>query len=150
MHAIQFKNEYCTLNKGEPEASWPGDPGASSLGAVLLQLGRVLADAAFGDPTAGLCSRCGTSWNPQRSTARFPTVFCSERCEQEFIHIALASLSLQDCIRMQKRLDALLVGTIEVDQRARAIQQTAAGTSLPTSDPELQESALAGAGRNSS
>jgi hypothetical protein len=75
--------------------------------ATPIKLGITLAAAESSDAIPGLCSRCRTDRDPQRSTSRYPNVFCSEQCEQEFIRIALVSVTLEDCIRMQRRLENL-------------------------------------------
>lgn len=80
-----------------------------STGEALIELSTNLAAAEFSPGIPGLCSRCRSGRNPQSSTSHYPNVFCSERCEQEFIRMALASLTLDDCIRMQARLEKLLV-----------------------------------------
>jgi hypothetical protein len=56
----------------------------------------------------GMCSRCLSKLGPRSSTAKFPNTFCSEQCEREFIRASLASMTLDDCVRMHARLDVLL------------------------------------------
>ena len=75
-----------------------------SAGATVVEVGITLGLA-----TPGCCLRCRVSQDPQRSTSQYPNVFCSEHCEQEFIRAVLASLTLEDCIRMHERLGNLLV-----------------------------------------
>ena len=70
----------------------------------------MLAEAASGTPTSGLCSRCRNYQNPRTSTAQCRNLFCSQQCEQEFVRMALASLTLEDCICIQERLETLLIG----------------------------------------
>lgn len=79
----------------------------NSSGSTLIQLGLTLASAKA-NSIPGLCFRCKGRRDERRSTSNFPSVFCSEDCEHDFIRQALASLSLEDCIRMQRRLDHLL------------------------------------------
>ncbi len=92
-----------------PEKSRMGKSPATT----VLELGISLAHAELNGGIPGLCSRCRSNRDPNRSTSHYPNVFCSERCEQDFIRIALASLTLEDCIRMQKRLESLFVNTAE-------------------------------------
>ena len=88
--------------------SWPGDAlPQKPAGFTLLELGLTLAGFRQYS-TPGVCPRCQHRRDPQRSCSKFPDLFCSEECEQEFIHTALASLTLEDCIRIQRRLDNLL------------------------------------------
>lgn len=88
--------------------SCPGDPlPKEPPGSTLLELGLTLARFRQ-NSTPGVCSRCQRRHDPKRSRSNFPDLFCSEECDQEFIHTSLASLTLEDCIRMQRRLDDLL------------------------------------------
>jgi len=88
--------------------SWPGDAlPQKPAGFTLLELGLTLGGFRQYS-TPGRCWLCQHSRDPQCSCSKFPDLFCSEECEQEFIHTALASLTLEDCIRMQRRLDDLL------------------------------------------
>ena len=105
MWAIQFKQEPGS-DKGKPHNS--GRPVGKSAGATVIELGRALAAAESTLAIPALCSHCGSRRNPQSSTAEYAEVFCSEQCEQEFIRRALASLTWQDCIRIQGRLEDLL------------------------------------------
>ena len=109
MSAIQFKPEPGS-DKGEIRRSWLGratEP--KSPGARLVELGRAIAGAEFRTGTPGVCSHCRSGLNLRDSSAEYPNVFCSEQCEQEFIRAALASLTVEDCIRMHRRLENLLV-----------------------------------------
>ena len=108
MPETESKPETLTSQTSGTVESWPGDAlPQKSPGFTLLELGRTLA--AFREySTPGVCSRCQHRRDPQRSRSKFPDLFCSEECEQEFIHTALASLTLEDCIRIQRRLDNLL------------------------------------------
>ncbi len=85
-----------------------------SAGATLIEIGIALAGAESSPAIPGLCSRCRSGRNAQSSTSHYPNVFCSEQCEQEFIRTALASLTLEDCIRMHGRLDNLLMRAQEL------------------------------------
>ena len=102
MSVIQFKPEPLGSNKTEVPTQ------EKSAGATLIGLGVALARAESSAPIPGLCSRCLSHRDPRSSTAQYPNIFCSERCEQEFIRLALASLTLEECVRMHTRMDALL------------------------------------------
>jgi hypothetical protein len=104
MSAIQFKTEPLGSNKAQVPAQ------EKSAGATLIELGVALARAESRAPIPGLCSRCLSYRDPRSSTAQYPNIFCSERCEQEFVRLALASLTLEKCARMHARLNALLTG----------------------------------------
>jgi hypothetical protein len=80
-----------------------------SAGATVIELGMTLAGAESRVAPPGWCLCCRVSQDPQRSTSQYPNVFCSEHCEQEFICTALASLTLEDRIRMHERLGNLLI-----------------------------------------
>jgi hypothetical protein len=82
----------------------------TSAAAKLIELGRALAGAELSASFPRICYQCGVPGSSNNSTAQCPKVFCSEQCEQEFVRAALASLTLEDCIRMQQRLETLLVG----------------------------------------
>jgi hypothetical protein len=82
----------------------------TSAAAKLLELGRVLAGAESSTSNSGVCCHCRALRNPYTSTAQCPNVFCSEQCERDFVRGALASLTMEDCIRIQRRLETLLVG----------------------------------------
>jgi len=110
MSASQPK-EPVSSNKVETHRLWLGKSLANSAAAMLIELGITLAGAESSAPISGLCSRCGAHRDPQSSTVRYPNVFCSEPCEQEFVRAALGSLTLGDCIRIQHRLETLLMGT---------------------------------------
>jgi hypothetical protein len=105
MPATQSREDLLGLYKDEIHGSSTGRTMAGkSAGATVIELGITLGLA-----TPGWCLRCRGSQDPQRSTSQYPNVFCSEHCEQEFIRTALASLTLEDCIRMHKRLGNLLM-----------------------------------------
>ena len=105
MPASQSREDLLGLYKDEIHGSSTGRTMAGkSAGATVVELGITLGLA-----TPGCCLRCRGSQDPQRSTSQYPNVFCSEHCEQEFIRTALASLTLEDCIRMHERLGNLLV-----------------------------------------
>ncbi len=105
MPATQSREDLLGLYKGEIHRSSTGRTRAGkSAGATVIELGITLGLA-----TPGWCLRCRGSQDPPSSTSQYPNVFCSEHCEQEFIRAALASLTLEDCIRMHERLENLLM-----------------------------------------
>jgi len=110
MPATQSTEDLLGLYKGEIHRSSAGRTMAGkSAGATVIELGITLCGAESSIATPGWCLRCRGSQDPQRSTSQYPNVFCSEHCEQEFICRALASLTLEDRIRMHERLENLLV-----------------------------------------
>jgi len=110
MPATQSREDLLGLYKGEIHRSSAGRTMAGkSAGATVIELGITLGGAESSIATLGWCLRCQASQDPQRSRSQFPNVFCSEHCEQEFICTALASLTLEDCIRMHERLGNLLM-----------------------------------------
>jgi hypothetical protein len=110
MPGTRFKEDLLGLDKGEIHRSWAERTMAGkSAGATVIELSITLAGAESCNATPGWCLRCRVSQDPQRSTSQYPNVFCSEHCEQEFICTALASLTLEDCIRMHRRLGNLLM-----------------------------------------
>jgi hypothetical protein len=82
----------------------------TSAAAKLIELGVALARAESSASIPGFCFHCLAPRNAHSSTAQFPNVFCSEQCEQQFVRVALASLTVEDCIRMHDRLETLLMG----------------------------------------
>jgi hypothetical protein len=110
MSAIQSKQEGFSADKGETRGSWAARIMGKSAGTTLIELGITLARAEPATAMPGWCFRCRGRQDPRRSTAQYPSAFCSEHCEQEFVRAALASLTLQDCIRIHQRLEDLLVG----------------------------------------
>ena len=76
--------------------------------SVLIELARTFVAASSTAQLPGLCSRCRSYRDPRTSTSEYPNIFCSNQCELEFVRSALASLTLDDCIRVQQRLDNLL------------------------------------------
>lgn len=79
-----------------------------SAASALIELGIALAAAESSTPIPGQCSKCRGYRNPQYSTAQFRNIFCSKECEHEFVRAAVASLSIDDCIRIHQRLEALV------------------------------------------
>ena len=82
----------------------------NSAAARLIELGRALASAESSASKRGLCFHCMGPRSSYSSTAQFPSVFCSEQCEGQFVRGAMASVSVEDCIRIQHRLESLLTG----------------------------------------
>ena len=110
MPATQSTEDLLGLYKGEIHRSSAGRTMAGkSAGATVIELGITLGGAESSTATPGWCLRCRGSQETQISTSQYPNVFCSEPCEQEFIRTALASLTLEDCIRMHERLASLLM-----------------------------------------
>jgi hypothetical protein len=119
MTATQSRGDLRGLYKGEIDRSSTGRTMAGkSAGATVIELGITLGLA-----TPGCCLRCRVSQDSQRSTSQYLNVFCSEHCEQEFIRIALASLTLEDCIRMHERLENLLVPAQETAAARQEIME---------------------------
>jgi hypothetical protein len=120
MPATQSTEDLLGSYKGEIHRPSAGRTMAGkSAGATVIELAMTLAGAESRIATPGWCLRCRVSQDPRRSTSQFPNVFCSEHCEQEFICTALASLTLEDCIRMHERLGNLLMPA----QKTAAAQQ---------------------------
>lgn len=74
---------------------------------VLVGLAASFA-ASWNASNSGACSQCGGYRELRVSTAQHPHAFCSAQCEEEFVLTALGVLSLDDCIRIQQRLEQLL------------------------------------------
>ena len=110
MLAVRYKHGPLSSNKLEFCRSWLDDPRSKSAAARLIEFGVTLAEAASGTPVPGLCSRCRNYQNPRTSAAHWRNLFCSQRCELEFVRTAMASVSLADCIYIQERLETLLIG----------------------------------------
>ena len=110
MPETQLKQE--TLNSKEIEAygSRPDNSRRRSATGILVELADAFVNAASRGPSAGLCSQCGGYRDPRASSAQSPNIFCSAECERDFVRTALASLTLEDCIRIQQRLESLLLG----------------------------------------
>ena len=102
MSALQSKQQSLGSSRFDAHRS----PLGASAAAKLIELGVVLSRASI----PGFCLYCLAPRNAHSSTAQFPNVFCSEQCEREFVRGALASLTVEDCIRMHGRLETLLMG----------------------------------------
>jgi hypothetical protein len=68
----------------------------------------MLAANDASDPRSGVCLRCSAPNDSERSNAQYANTFCSKECEREFVRTAMASVTLQECLRIQHRLQALL------------------------------------------
>lgn len=109
MLPTQSKGEPVRSNKVETQRSWLETYLGRSAGSTLMEFGIGRAGVDTNCPIPGLCSRCRSDRNPRSSTAQCPNVFCSEECEQKFLQTVTASLTVEDCIHMHQRLEALLV-----------------------------------------
>jgi hypothetical protein len=61
------------------------------------------------------------TWNrfdPARSDSNYPTLFCSFRCEKEWVESCLADLTLADAVDIQTRARAV-AGTRSISAIAR-------------------------------
>ena len=101
MSAIEVKTESVGLDEVKVPAR------KKSAASMLIELCVGLIHANSSD-VPGMCSRCLSELVPQSSTAKYPNAFCSEQCEHEFIRASLASMTSDDCARMQARLNVLL------------------------------------------
>jgi len=97
--------------------SWIWKALEESAGSILTELGIRPVDAVAIASVTELCSCCNSDRDLHNSTAKYSNTFCSEQCEQAFIRGALASITVEDCIRMQARLEALLLRTQECAAR---------------------------------
>jgi hypothetical protein len=99
MSAGQSKHVPVRSNEFEFSRSPLDGPPNKSAASMLIEIGVLLAEAAFAKPTPGLCSQCRNNRDARSSTAEYRNVFCSQRCEQEFIRTTLASVTLEECLR---------------------------------------------------
>lgn len=109
MSATQHKPEPTRSN--EPER--PSLFLRTSAAARAIEIGIVITDSEANFSASGRCTRCFATLNARNSNAEYPNVFCSVDCEQEFVHEALASLTIEDCVRIQGRLEALLHSNVD-------------------------------------
>jgi hypothetical protein len=110
MSAAQTKNEAVSSSRSDDLSPWRDNPSRKSAIARLVELGITFAVASSIAPAVGVCSRCQGYRDARTSTAECTNVFCSKTCEHDFVHDALASLTVEDCVRMQQRLETLLAG----------------------------------------
>ncbi len=80
--------------------------------AAAVQLALDLLPADVPEETELTCLKCEVKYEPSGSSALYSTQFCSEYCQRDFIRSGLRSLTLEQCIRLHKRLEAL-VGQIK-------------------------------------
>ena len=111
MPETQPKQDKLNSQEVEPYGSRPDNSRRRSATAMLVELADAFVNAASRGPSPGLCSQCRGYRDPRASTAQSPNVFCSGECERDFIRTALASLTLEDCIRIQQRLESLMLNT---------------------------------------
>jgi hypothetical protein len=83
-------------------------PKPKTAAETLVALGVTLAGAEASAPTPATCKRCKSTHDSQKSSSRYPSIFCSKSCEGEFIRKELVSLTLDDCIRLHSKLERLL------------------------------------------
>jgi len=76
---------------------------------ILTELGLYIASKNTSPD--GRCASCRVVFDPANSDAKFPGAFCSLQCERRFIQEGLRSLTVEDCMQIQKRLDSLLTQT---------------------------------------
>jgi hypothetical protein len=106
MSASEFKQELSSND--DANRSWFEEPMEASPLTTLMKLGIALANAPSSPSLPGQCAKCRSYRSVQSSTAEFPSVFCSEQCEQIFIRTTLARLTVEDCIRIHGRLEKLI------------------------------------------
>jgi hypothetical protein len=111
MSATQPKPEPRGFDEMETDNRSRGNAAGNSAASLLIELARRFADASATLP--GSCSHCRGYLDPRTSTAEYGKVFSSRQCEREFVRSALASLTVEDCIRMQWRLENLLTAVRE-------------------------------------
>lgn len=109
MSAGQSKHVPVRSNEFELPRSPLDGPPTKSAASMLIEIGVLLAEATFAAPTPGLCSQCRKRRDARSSNAQYQNLFCSQRCEREFVRTTLASVTLEECFRIQERLEALLV-----------------------------------------
>lgn len=111
MSATQWKQEFSDSDFADGcYKSWLETPIRRSPATALVESAVRLAIAESSLPKQRQCSWCQGDLNSRISDARFPNVFCSVGCERDFVCEALAGVSAEDAIRMQRRLDALMNG----------------------------------------
>jgi hypothetical protein len=105
MSTIQCKQQPRDTSRFDAHRSSLGTPATIK----LIELGVALTRADSSASTRGFCFHCLAPRNLHNSSAQFPNVFCSEQCEQKFVRTSLASLTVEDCIRIYGRLETLLM-----------------------------------------
>ncbi len=108
MKSCQFKRGPVYTKTFTNYGYWPGAFPEQPYGSVVIELGIALANAQSNPALPGTCSLCAAPRDPDFSSAQFPSVFCSEQCEQHFVQQALASFTLEDCMSMHNKLEKLV------------------------------------------
>ncbi len=85
-------------------------PKTKTAAQTLVELGVTLARAEASATAPASCKRCSAAHDASLSNSRYPSIFCSKSCERDFIRTELASLTVEDCMRLQTKLDDLLRG----------------------------------------
>jgi hypothetical protein len=83
-------------------------PKPKTAAATLVELGVTLVASRANPATPASCKHCRSTHDPQKSTSHYRNIFCSNACEGQFIRAELAPLTLDDCIRLQAKLERLL------------------------------------------
>jgi hypothetical protein len=110
MPAPTHKQDLLDKDMDEIPTSWLGRAIAGkSAATTLVEVGKTLVGAEYDGGITGLCRHCRYIRN-KYSDSQYPDVFCSEHCEHEFIASALASVTVEDCIRIHALLQSLLMG----------------------------------------
>jgi hypothetical protein len=109
MPALKYKQDLLDADTDEvPMSFLERAMAGKSAATTLMEVGRILVGADPGVGAMGLCGHCRRN-RDEHSTSQYPDVFCSDHCEQEFISSALASLTIEDCMRIHRRLERLLL-----------------------------------------
>jgi hypothetical protein len=114
MSEVQYNPEHLPSPKVETYRNWLGRSSSRSAGTTLIELGIGIT-AAESTRATDVCSHCRSYRGRRSSTAEYPDVFCSQQCEQAFVRAALSSLTLEDCVGMHRKLEALLGRTQELE-----------------------------------
>lgn len=83
-------------------------PKNNSKTATAVKLGIELSDISIDSNSSSNCKRCTGAYECINSDAICKNLFCSKGCELFYVREALSGMTLEDCIRIQKRLEALL------------------------------------------
>jgi len=109
MVATQFTTWPFSSEKVEDQPAHSEHLG-NSAAATLIEVAVELNQDKFGTEARGACVWCRRQAVLQTSTAECRNGLCSKTCEQEFLRAALRNVTLDDCIEMHARLEALLAG----------------------------------------
>jgi hypothetical protein len=114
MPALKYKQDFVSSEMDGTPKSFLGRPmSGKSAATTLLEVGRILVGADASAGTVASCRHCGRR-RDRYSDSRYPGIFCSEHCEQEFVSSALATFTVEDCIRVHERLERLLLRSEDV------------------------------------